>query len=494
MSSGESYDNKGLKHTVLKVDIKNNFGKKSNFSSECEFIFVLDKSSSMGCYVHDILTKVIPKVYDKLNFTDDKIIHLLTFDNDVNVYSYNKKDFINSTLNGGGGTRMGEIPIELENSLNKFDSNKIICLLTLSDGMISDQQKTQDNAENLMKKLNRRFTNFNSQAIRFLSSSYAEPDTRALCSLLQLNSNFRNNNTDILLTFNPSDNNGNSMSENKCEELANEISKLFADSKGSGWIFKAIIDKKFKIEPYGENLSLLELPKGKTTLFIDSICGKDISKDFALFTKDKSKKGSLFSKGEVTQNNLYQVYQDTIETLMKKVIINKGIQNLISEENNKRIFNFIKVLEEKTPGAKKSDGKLTKIFENINNDQSANNLNGNELNDYISKKLNECQESIDIMVKEENKIKNKKKKKKKKNEDKNYKPTRESILMMTWEKEEDEKEEKTPKNQVKKKKKKNEDKDYKPTRESILIMKREKEEDEKEKKTPKFLNKKRKIE
>ena len=409
MSSGESYDNKGLNHTVLKVDIKDNFGKKSNFSSECEFIFVLDKSSSMGYYVHDILTKVIPKVYDKLNFTDDKIIHLLTFDYSVNVYSYNKKDFINSTLNGNGGTYMGEIPIELENSLNKFDSNKIICLLTLSDGMIADQQKTQENAENLMKKVYRRFTNFNSQAIRFLSSNYAEPDTRALCSLLQLNSNFRNNNTDILLTFNPADNNGNSMSENKCEELANEISKLFADSKGSGWIFKANFDIKFKIEPYGEKLSLLELPKGKTTLFTDSICGKDISKDFALFTKDKSKKGSLFSKGEVTQNNLYQVYQDTIETLMKKVIINKGIQNSISEENNNKIFNFIKELEEKTPGAKKSDGKLTKIFENINNDQSANNLNGNELNDYISKKLNECQESIDIMVKEENKIKNKKK-------------------------------------------------------------------------------------
>ena len=154
--------------------------------------------------------------------------------------------------------------------------------------------------------------------------------------------------------------------------MANEISKLFADSKGSGWIFKATVDVKFQIEPYGEKLSLLELPKGKTTLFIDSICGKDISKDFELFTQDKSKKGSLFSKGEVTQNNLYQVYQDTIEILMKKVIINKGIQNSFSEENNNKIFNFIKVLEEKTPGAKKSEGKLTKIFENISFSNKSN--------------------------------------------------------------------------------------------------------------------------
>ena len=87
MRSGESYDNKGLKHTVLKVDIKNTFGNNSQFSSECEFIFVLDKSSSMGHYINDILTRVFPKVYDKLTFKDDKIIHLLTFDYNVNVYS-----------------------------------------------------------------------------------------------------------------------------------------------------------------------------------------------------------------------------------------------------------------------------------------------------------------------------------------------------------------------------------------------------------------------
>jgi hypothetical protein len=91
-----------------------------------------------------------------------------------------------------------------------------------------------------------------------MSSDYAETDTRALCSLLQLNSNLQNNNNDILLTFNPKGNNNEySMSENKCEELAIEISKLFVGSKGSGWIFKAVINIKFKIEPYGEKLSVL---------------------------------------------------------------------------------------------------------------------------------------------------------------------------------------------------------------------------------------------
>ena len=64
MSSGESYDNNGLGHSVLKVEIKSN-SKSSKMSSNSEFIFVLDISGSMGEYVSVILTKVFPRVYDK---------------------------------------------------------------------------------------------------------------------------------------------------------------------------------------------------------------------------------------------------------------------------------------------------------------------------------------------------------------------------------------------------------------------------------------------
>ena len=269
----------------------------------------------MHNYVNDILTRVFPKVYDKLNFKENKKINLLTFDSIINSYIYDKNDFKNSSIYGDGGTNMSEIPIKLENILNSIDSNKIICLLTLSDGMIADQSETQENAEKLVKKINGRFTNFNSQAIRFMSSDYAEPDTRALCSLLQLNSNLQNNNSDILLTFNPRDNNNNNvnMSDNKCEELATEIYKLFEGSKGSGWILKSKKDTKFKINPFGDNLSLLELPKGKTTLFINKICANNISKDFSLSSKDNSKKDSLILKREDNKNNLYKVYKENIE-------------------------------------------------------------------------------------------------------------------------------------------------------------------------------------
>ena len=98
-------------------------------------------------------------------------------------------------------------------------------------------------------------------------------------------------------------------------KLATEIRKLF---EGSGWILRSTSNKKFKIEPYGPYLSFLELPKGKTTFFIDSIYTNNISKDFSLSNADNSV--SLYSKGEVTQSNLFQVYHDSIKKLMKKVL------------------------------------------------------------------------------------------------------------------------------------------------------------------------------
>ena len=396
-ASGQAYDNKGIDQTILKLEIIAGKGKTS-LSSNCEFIFVLDKSGSMGSYVKQILNNVFPRVYDKLGFSESKNIHFITFDSSTNYYSYNKNDFKNSDINGGGGTEMSSVPGELSNILKNIDSNKTICLLTLSDGMIGDQDETQKEATKLINEINGRFTNLKSQAIRFMSSNYAEPDTRALCSLLQLNSNIQSNNSDILLTFNPIN---EPMSNEKIEELANEIAKLFEGAEGSGWILKQKGNKKFKIEPYGEEYSFLELPKGKTSIFIDGICGNDILSQFDLSTQGET--ASISSKGEVTQKNLYEVYEDEIMKCMKKILINKGSGNSLSKKNNEKIINFIQILEDKTPGNKilNNSNNLTKIFKEINDDPNSNNLSGNKLNDYMKKKQDECKQIINKIVEEE---------------------------------------------------------------------------------------------
>jgi hypothetical protein len=128
----------------------------------------------------------------------------------------------------------------------------------------------------------------------------------------------------------------------KCSYISNYAerpSKLFEGAEGSGWILKQKGNKKFKIEPYGEEYSFLELPKGKTTIFIDGICGNDILSQFDLSTQGET--ASISSKGEVTQKNLYEVYEDEIMKCMKKILINKGSGNSLSKKNNEKIINFI---------------------------------------------------------------------------------------------------------------------------------------------------------
>ena len=97
----------------------------------------------MGTYVNQILTKVIPKVYEKLQYPDDKYFHLITFENKVTYYKMNKIDFMRSTITGDGGTEMSKVPNKLEEILNKINSDVPINILTLSDEMVKFQTKNQ---------------------------------------------------------------------------------------------------------------------------------------------------------------------------------------------------------------------------------------------------------------------------------------------------------------------------------------------------------------
>ena len=63
---------------------------------------------------------------------------------------------------------------------------KKLRLLTISDGSLHDQQETLSAASKLANKIKGNYM-INSQAIR-LFTSYSEPDTRGLASILQLNS------------------------------------------------------------------------------------------------------------------------------------------------------------------------------------------------------------------------------------------------------------------------------------------------------------------
>ena len=146
---GFYYQSRATNETVIKLLIPEIMKEQFNNS---EFILILDISGSMRNYANEIITKVMPKVFDLLNYPENKKFYFIGFENSVHYYEMTKNDFLNSTIGGCGGTYMQDVPSTLEKILNKLPTYSNINILTLSDGVIIDQNKTKKNAESLYQK------------------------------------------------------------------------------------------------------------------------------------------------------------------------------------------------------------------------------------------------------------------------------------------------------------------------------------------------------
>ena len=109
-----------IEMTLSKFD-KNSLNKKS------EFIMILDVSGSMAGHVHKLISDIIPKGLNLLNYSDNDIIHLITFQSVVNYYKKTIKELKDdSSMEGNGGTEMYNVYEKVKYILENNDQKKII--------------------------------------------------------------------------------------------------------------------------------------------------------------------------------------------------------------------------------------------------------------------------------------------------------------------------------------------------------------------------------
>ena len=130
-----------------------------------------------------------------------------------------KNEFMNAKgENARGCTYMHGVFQELDKIL--VNEKSAYRILTLSDGDLHDSRETSNKASEFYNKIKGKYK-INSQAIRFFSSDYANPDTLGLASVIQFNTVKQA----TLLDVNAHDEN---------EKIADELSKLFiGDGLGS---------------------------------------------------------------------------------------------------------------------------------------------------------------------------------------------------------------------------------------------------------------------
>lgn len=95
------YPNKEKNEFIHKIDVN------IPISEPPEFIFIIDKSGSMGKAYNEIISEIIPKVLKSLGY-ENKKIHLITFDNNVNYLNISQSELFELNSKAGGKTYMAK--------------------------------------------------------------------------------------------------------------------------------------------------------------------------------------------------------------------------------------------------------------------------------------------------------------------------------------------------------------------------------------------------
>ena len=305
-----------------------------NSSKETKFIIILDQSGSMGQSVPKIVNVIIPMLLNKI--PNQQKATLITFSNSSQVYDGDCEYFSKLNLTANGCTYMSKALEQLENVLTNFEEGISIRILVFSDGELHDQEQTMQLSSKIAEKFKGKFS-INSQAIRYYTSSWGEPDTRGLSSVLQLNS----------INTTP-----------KLEDIEHNVEVNVISDKISEYYINDGLDLCVKLKseklnlynnPWEKPINEIRLIKGKNVFWIDDSENNFSKEEPNLFLEgmDGQKIKIKVTPGEdINQDNYKSVLNDNINYFIKKLKILKIVNTEESQKEMEQIISFFESLEE----------------------------------------------------------------------------------------------------------------------------------------------------
>jgi len=346
------HKNDGMNDYVIELNLTQI--DKNKATKQAEFIIILDISGSMSGHVHKLVSNIIPNALNLLNYDDYQNIYLITFESSVNSYIKTVKELKNdSTLEGRGGTCMAEVYNSVSSILSNNETQKNYRILVLSDGEIGDQEDTVKQAEKIKEYIDNNNYSISVGSIRY-NSGCGQPDTRAISSVLMLNTD----NTKIKVLTEVSSTNSN-------EEISRKIYELFKDDYFES-DFSIQSDKiKFRVEPWKEGSNTIKLNVGKNIIFADknpSLEKVGIYEDGKLkYKKDDFKNGY-----KLNYSNYNVLLGAKINMTARKVRINKTSGSKAALEENKKIINYFENFEQKLIGNENKKAIISKELKTTN--------------------------------------------------------------------------------------------------------------------------------
>ena len=340
------YQNGYIAETTIE---KSNSGKFSDY----ELIFIVDRSGSMMTSYPKLINKTIPYLLDKLKFPENKPTHFITFEDYVDYRKFTKKDFLDCTEPAPGAIeKMSDIFPELKKIFVPKNENTPFRILTLSDGeLVVDKERklVPKYASELAEEIKGKFR-INSQAIRYFTSQYGQPDTLALASILQLNSAKEATLLDI-------------QSNDSYTETGDRIYELFKEDGFDCDITLKSNKECIKLNPWNEPKKEEKLFIGKNFFFIDNSLIDDKSEFFIKINDEKEIKMNLIQGEKIDKSNYGIILSGKISEYLNKLKVLKIVNTETAKKEIEEIVNnfkkFEEVLASKEEEISLTDGKMS---------------------------------------------------------------------------------------------------------------------------------------
>lgn len=250
-----------------------------------EMVVIIDRSGSMLDAVRRLTNEILPSFLSKLSYDKTKIVHLVYFHSEAESFSLRVEDVENLSMCSEGKTMMSQGIMTCQKVFSKFEkkTHKPIRLLTISDGEVQDGEETGKAAAEFAGYLKEHGFAINSQAVRLFTNE-SQPDTTALCSLLQVN----NTTKPRMIDIKTSDSN---------ESIVSKMANLFMlDNLSGGQSLKCDSEVIYKFPWLPSPSSRLLLVPGKNVFWLKVVPATGYIKVLGTPVK-VTKKGSLSLDG-----------------------------------------------------------------------------------------------------------------------------------------------------------------------------------------------------
>ena len=363
--------NDGMNDFIMEINITKI--NKKYLHTTAEFIMILDVSGSMSSYVHNLVTKIIPRGLNLLHYNDNDIIHLITFESYVRYSNMTVRQLKNDTsIHGAGGTRMSGVYEKLKNVLTNNKDKKNFRILVLSDGQISDQVETENEASKLKYYLDAYKNDYflSARSIRYGSGGQQNGDTRAICSILMLNTD--TSKSKIFADVYSSDSN---------ESVSQTIYELFKDDYFETDITLESEKMNFRVDPWEVGSKKVKLNEGKNFIFTKKYPKME---DIGIYENgEKVYSRDDFKNGyNLNYSNYNDILGIKIDMTLRKVKINKTSGTKAALEENKKIIEYFEKFEKNLIGNVNNQTIITEKLKTIN-ELDINKFNNNQLAQFI---------------------------------------------------------------------------------------------------------------